>query len=84
MLKEILDIIYNSRMFSVASISEKLDISEDMVNDLVSQLINRGYLLEETPIGCDTNKCSSCPMACSNHTPIKTLILTDKGLDMVR
>ncbi len=85
MLKDILDIIYNSRLFSTSMISQKLGIDEAMVNDLINQLLQRGYVSEDdNDFGCDTKKCTSCPMSCKSQIPIKTYSLTEKGLKYIK
>lgn len=85
MLKDILNLIYKSRLFSVSIVAEKLGIEESMVEDLINQLLYRNYIIEEkSEFGCDSNKCSSCTMTCKSQIPIKTYSLTEKGLKYVK
>lgn len=81
MLREILSMIYESRMYSKSRIASSLGIAEDMVENLVGELLSRNYLREdETSLTCGGKMCSSCPMANCSQTPVKTYSLTDKGL----
>lgn len=80
MLKETLDIINKSSLYSDSLISERLNVTKDMANALVQDLIRMGYLLEEmgSP-SCETS-CNRCPYARScNSTPVKTFKLSPKG-----
>lgn len=84
MLREILNTIYESRMYSKSSIAYKLGISEDMVENLVLELLARSYLKEDdTSFTCGGKACSTCPMANCNHTPVKTYTLTEKGVNYI-
>ncbi len=80
MLKELLVEIKDSDYISRANISEKLEISEELVEEGFEQLIRMGYIKEDARgIKCDIG-CDSCPYARScDKVPIKTIMITEKG-----
>ncbi len=83
MLKEVLRIIYEKRMYSASYIAKELNISEDMANMAKGQLVDRGYLLEEEAATCSSG-CGSCPMGKScSQTPLLTYQITDKGKNIL-
>nr|WP_300003731.1 FeoC-like transcriptional regulator [Tissierella sp.] len=85
MLKETLDLINKSNLYSDLAISEKLNVSKDMANALVDDLIRMGYLIEEmgSP-SCETS-CNRCPYARScNSTPVKTYKVSSKGEGLLK
>ena len=80
MLKETLDLINKSNLYSDSFISEELHVSKDMAKALMDDLIRMGYLIEEmgSP-SCETS-CNRCPYARScNSTPVKTFKISTKG-----
>lgn len=80
MLKDILNLINETSLYSDAYISKKLNIRKDVANDMVENLIRMGYLIEDlgSP-SCETS-CSKCAYARScNTTPVKTFTISSKG-----
>lgn len=85
MLKKTLNLIDETSLYSDLYISEELDISKDMANDLVENLIRMGYLVEDTASpNCETT-CRSCPYAKSCGTmPLKTFKISPKGKKILK
>lgn len=84
MLKSVLREINDANMFSKSSIAKNLNITEGMVEEIISQLVRMGYLNEDlgSPT-CDTS-CGKCPYSRMCHSsPIKMLNLTDKGKKII-
>lgn len=79
MLKYVLKEIDRAKMFSKSSIGKHLNISEDMVEDLVNQLIKMGYVIEDLGSPTCEHKCSGCSISSCNTIPIKMYGVTDKG-----
>lgn len=79
MLKDVLREISNASVFSISNIASTLNISEDMVAELVSQLVRMGYLIEDhgSP-SCET-KCSGCSISSCNTIPLKMYGISKKG-----
>lgn len=85
MLKETLSLIDETNLYSDLYISKELDISKDMANDLVGNLIRMGYLVEDMASpDCETT-CRSCPYAKSCGTmPLKTFKISSKGKKLLK
>lgn len=79
MLKYVLKEIDSGQIFSKASIGKHLNISVDMVDDLVNQLIKMGYVMEDLGSPTCQHKCSGCSISSCNTIPIKMYWVTDKG-----
>ena len=79
MLKEILKELYTSRTYSKFSIGKSLNISENMVEDMVFQLIRMGYVEEDMGSPTCESKCRGCTVSNCNVTPIRMLSVTEKG-----
>ncbi len=80
MLKEILKIIDETNLYSDSYISKELDISREVANDMVGNLIRMGYLIEELGSPSCEISCGSCPYAKScNTNPVKTFKISPKG-----
>ena len=80
MLKETLNIIDKSNLYSDLFISEKLKVSKDMARTLVEDLIRMGYIIEDmSSPSCETS-CGNYPYArACNSTPVKTYKVSEKG-----
>lgn len=83
MLKDILKLIYESRMYSKSYISRQLNIPEDMVESAVNQLLNMNFLREDEISPTCGSACSGCPMTNCNINVVKTYTITDKGLSTI-
>ncbi|MDR7869767.1 MAG: FeoC-like transcriptional regulator [Tissierellaceae bacterium] len=79
MLKNILKEIYTSRLFSKTDISKSLNISEEIIDSGIDQLIRMGYLMEEMGSPTCESKCSSCAYSRCSTIPIKMFTVTEKG-----
>ena len=80
MLENILRIINRDGYISKSMISRELDISEEMIDEGINQLLRMGYILEEkTGEDCST-LCGNCPFAKNcNKEIVKTFEISDKG-----
>ena len=80
MLKDLLSAIKDSDYISKSNISERLNISEELVEEGFEQLIRMGYIKEDVRgVKCDIG-CGGCPYAKScDKVPIKTIKITEKG-----
>lgn len=80
MLKDILRFINRDGYISRAMLARELNVSEEMIDEGISQLVRMGYILEEeTGEGCSTF-CIKCPFAKScNKGVVKTFQMSDKG-----
>ncbi len=80
MLKDLLSAINDSDYISRSNISERLKISEELVEEGFEQLIRMGYIKEDVRgVKCDIG-CGGCPYARScDKVPIKTIKITEKG-----
>ena len=80
MLKNVLKEIGQTNLYSPLVISRTLNISEEMVEEAVSQLIRMGYIIEdESSPTCETS-CSKCPYSTScNTVTVKTYSISAKG-----
>lgn len=79
MLKEVLKELYKSRAYSKSLIGKNLNISENMVEDIISQLIRMGYVEEDMGSPTCESKCRGCSVSNCNITPIRMLSITQKG-----
>ncbi len=84
MLKEILKTIYSSGYFSNKDLAKQLDVTEDVIVDVINQLVNMGYLKrEEKGAACPT-ACTRCPYSQScNKDIMETYQITEKGMSIV-
>lgn len=80
MLKDMLRIINRDAYISRTQLAGELNVSKEIVDDGINQLLRMGYLLEEeTGEGCSTS-CAKCPFAKScNKEIIKTFKISDKS-----
>ena len=79
MLKNILKEIYSFKIFSKPDISKNLNISEDMIDNGIGELIRMGYIIEEMGSPICENKCKSCAYSRCSTIPVKMFTLSDKG-----
>ncbi len=79
MLKEVLKEIKEADVYSKPQIAKNLQVSENVLEDMIKTLVRMGYLEEDlgSPT-CDT-KCSGCSVSSCNTIPIKMLSITEKG-----
>ncbi|NLL80798.1 MAG: hypothetical protein GX231_00660 [Tissierellia bacterium] len=83
MLKEILRELYLSGTYSKATIGKNLNISENMVEELISQLIRMAYLKEDMGSPTCKSKCNGCAVSNCNINPMKILTVTQKGKELI-
>ncbi len=83
-MKEILQTIHTTGLFSKRMLAKQLNISEDVVADAVDRLIQMGYLdKEEQPELCPM-ACSGCSFAQScNRKIVETYRVTEKGMAFI-
>ena len=80
MLKNILKALNESDVFSKSNIANNLNITEDMVDALLQQLISMGYVNEDLGSPTCETSCGRCPYAKMCHkTPVNMYGLTEKG-----
>ena len=79
MLKGILKEIYSAEVFSKSNMSKELNISEDMLESGVQQLVRMGYLSEDMGSPTCESKCSSCAYSKCTTIPIRMFTITDQG-----
>lgn len=84
MLKSVLKEISTSSVLDISAIAKTLDITDGLVEELISQLERMGYV--STDMGSYTceSKCSSCSVSECNITQLKTLSITDKGKNLLK
>lgn len=74
-----------TNIYSDSFISKELNISKEMANTLVEDLIRMGYLVEDIQSPTSGISCKSCPYAKScNSTPIKTFQISSKGKKLLK
>ena len=79
MIKDVLKEISIAKVLDISKIAKNLNITEALVEQAIEQLSRMGYIVEDMgSLSCES-KCSSCPMATCNTTPLKTLAITEKG-----
>ncbi len=79
MLKELLKEIDQSKVYSKKTLANKLDTSENMVNEGLNHLMNMGYIENDIIGGSCNFKCAGCPIKTCSLNPINALVITDKG-----
>lgn len=83
MLKDVLREISTASVFSISKMAIALDISEDMVNELVNQLVRMGYLIEDMGSPSCETKCSGCFVSSCNTIPLKMYSISTKGKSLL-
>lgn len=85
-LKEVLKCISEKGYIKADEISEELGISKSLVEHVVQELKDKGYLRAATPLGVETS-CSFCPLkfTCQIKTAgvVKSYVLTEKGKNVM-
>lgn len=80
MLKDLLKEIGESSAFSKLNLAKSLSVSEAMIDDLLSQLLRMGYLIEDLGSPSCETFCGSCPYAkACKVNPVKMYQLSEKG-----
>lgn len=79
MLKNLLNEIYRSKLFSKTDISKKLDVSEEMIDRGMEELVRMGYIIEEMGSPICESKCRSCAFTKCTTIPIKMYTVSTKG-----
>lgn len=79
MLKEILSLIASGKATTQGDLVQALNVSEDLLAQMVKQLAAQGYL---TPGGLCVEACQSCPMhtRCGGDRQLRIWTLTEKGV----
>lgn len=83
MLKNILKEIYTSEVFSKSNISNSLNISEEMLENGIEQLIRMGYLIEEMGSPICESKCNTCAYSKCKTIPVKMFTVSEKGKNLL-
>lgn len=83
MLKDILRILFDTKMYSKSNIARELNISEDMVELAIEDLIKRGFLAEEEAGPSCTGSCIGCSIKNCNKEVVKSYHITEKGLKLL-
>ena len=85
MLHRLLEIMQTGEVQSLAEIAQAMDISPEMVLQIIQELTHKGYLQE---IGADCSVpqegepqggCSDCPASSGCRVTIRRWFLTEKG-----
>lgn len=83
MLKDILRELNSSGAFSITKIASNLNLTEEMVQDGIKQLIRMEYLKEDLGSPSCGGKCNGCAAANCKIIPIKTFSITEKGMKLI-
>lgn len=81
MLVDALKEISTMEVFSRKALAQKLNTSENMVDEILDRLKKMGYIAEEETKSC-SGKCSSCSFSCKT-SPATFLKITQKGMKLV-
>lgn len=80
MLKELLARIEGDGYFSKSLLARELNMSEEMINEGLAQLLRMGYMKEEESGADCSTSCSGCAFANFCHKEVvKMYQLTDRG-----
>lgn len=79
MLIDTLKKINNTSVFSKKSLARELNTSKEMVDVLINQLMQMGYLKKEIQGFKCSGNCSGCGIPCKQQNLGETFIITDKG-----
>jgi Mn-dependent DtxR family transcriptional regulator len=79
MLKRLLSLLGQGGVHSYASLARQLDVSEDLLEQMLEDLARMGYL-RPVANGCEAH-CAGCRMAetCAIGSPTQVWTLTEKG-----
>jgi len=79
-LQRLLELVAEGGVHSYADLAHQLDVSEELLEQMLQDLARRGYL---RPVagGC-LGQCTSCPLVrtCAVGGPTQVWVLTKKGL----
>ena len=81
MIKDILKEISIAHVLDTSKIAKKLNISIALVEQAIEQLSRMGYISEDMGSHSCETKCSSCPLANCDSIPLRTLTITEKGIN---
>ncbi len=84
MLINVLKQIKEARVYSKPLIARNLNVSEEVLEDMVAQLVRMGYIKEDLGSPTCESKCAGCSISSCNTIPIKMLSLTPKGEEKVK
>lgn len=85
LLKEALNLINTTNLYSDLFISQSLNISKDMARSLLEDLVRMGYLIEDLGSPTCETSCNRCPYSRScNTTPVKTYKISSKGHSLLK
>lgn len=85
MLKDVLKEINNSKYVSKAKMAVKLNKTEEVIEDVFSQLNRMGYIEEDQGVNNCTISCGNCPYARTcGKMPVNSIKITEKGLNLLR
>lgn len=80
MLLNILKALNESNAFSKSNIANNLNISEEMVDAILKQLISMGYVNEDLGSPTCETSCGRCPYSKMCHkNPLNMYSITEKG-----
>ncbi len=79
MLRDVLKEVKEVKVYSKPLIAHNLKITEDALDDMLSQLIRMGYLSEDDGSPTCGATCAGCSVTSCNIIPIKMLSVTAKG-----
>ena len=83
MLKEILRYLDETGALLKSKMTKDLNITEELLEDLIEQLIRMNYLKEDMGSPTCETKCSGCSLSSCNTTPVKMYKITKKGKDLL-
>ncbi len=85
MLMQLLQMVAEGSVLSYAAIAGQLDVSTDLLGQMLQDLARMGYL---APVGgaCDTSKCRHCPLGggCATDMQGNVWTLTARGAQAAR
>lgn len=79
MLKKLLNEIYTADVFSKTNISKKLNLSDEMIDNGIDELVRMGYIIEEMGSPICESKCKSCAYSRCATIPVRMFTVSDKG-----
>lgn len=81
MLVDTLKELSTMEVFSRKALAQKLNTSENMIDEILDRLKEMGYIAEEKIKSC-SGKCSSCSFSCKT-SPGTFLTITQKGKNLI-
>lgn len=83
MVEQILQIIYDSGLYSKSQIARELNISEEIVEDVFFRLVRSGYLEEDESKSNCSHSCTTCPFTRCDKDIIQGYNITEKGMSII-